>query len=82
MTMTTQVFTFGCGQIFANGYVIICAASAERCRELMFDAFGTKWSMQYNEVPHGFGMKLIAEIHELPNGKIVTELHETRIELR
>lgn len=46
--MKQQVFTFGCGQTFANGFVTIIAKSEDRCREIMFETFGERWSMQYN----------------------------------
>lgn len=48
--MITQYFTFGCGHTFGGGsYVKIEAESKERCREIMFETFSDKWSMQYDE---------------------------------
>jgi hypothetical protein len=79
--MITQVFTFGCGQIFAGHYVIIHSPSAERCRELMFTAFGPKWSLQYDEVPPGYSMKILAVIIENDDHSIVTNVMATRIQL-
>lgn len=81
MAMTTQVFTFGCGQLFAGHFVSVSASSAERCRELMFEAFGPKWSMQYDEVPSGFDMKLFVEINELPTGAIHVRSNNIRVVL-
>lgn len=46
--METQLFTFGCGHTFSSGYVVIEAETKGRCRELMFETFGEKWSMQYD----------------------------------
>lgn len=65
-TMVTQYFTFGCGQAFPNTYIEIKAVDDERCRQLMFEKFGPKWSMQYDEdsslVKHG--MRKLATIEE------------------
>lgn len=47
--MITQLFTFGYGHTFANTYVQIEAPTAEKCRQVMFDTYDTKWSMQYPE---------------------------------
>ena len=39
-------FTFGCGQKYANHYVIIKGTFSE-AREKMFKYFGTEWCFQY-----------------------------------
>ena len=39
-------FTFGCGQMYANHYIIFYGTYAS-AREQMLENFGTKWSMQY-----------------------------------
>ena len=41
-------FTFGCGQVHANGYYVITANSSMEARAEMFEQFGNKWSMMYN----------------------------------
>ena len=48
MSKVRQVFTFGSGQPHEGCYHVIKAESKEKCRELMFERFGQKWSMQYN----------------------------------
>ena len=40
------VFTFGCGQSYANYYHVIYGTH-EFARKQMFERFGRKWSMQY-----------------------------------
>lgn len=40
-------FTFGCGQAHPNGYVKI-RGTFNSARDVMFDRFGPKWSMQYD----------------------------------
>ncbi|YP_053034.1 hypothetical protein VP5_gp40 [Vibrio phage VP5] len=64
--MVTQYFTFGCGQAFPNTYFEIVAENSKRCRELMFEKFGTKWSMQYDKCDDliKYGMQKIARIKE------------------
>ena len=64
--MATNYFTFGCGQTFKDHYVIIEAADAKRCRELMMEAFGEKWSMQYDETqqPGKYGEQPLVYICE------------------
>lgn len=41
-------FTFGCGQVHENCYIIISAESSNEAREEMFRWFGNKWASQYN----------------------------------
>ena len=69
--MVTQIFTFGCGQVYANHYVEITAETADRCRELMFEAHGQKWSMQYNQsdFKNDYGYICLARIIEHPSGR-------------
>ena len=71
--MATNYFTFGCGQTFKDHYVIIEAKDDNRCRELMIEAFGTRWSMQYDKEPDGkYGEKPLVHICEMETGaKIV-----------
>lgn len=46
--MNPYCFTFGHGQEHGpKGYVAIYARSSARARELMFQSYGSKWSMQY-----------------------------------
>lgn len=80
--MITNIFTFGVGQMFKNGYVVISAGSSERCRELMFECYGTKWSMQYDEkdFDSSYNDVKVASVAELPNGKIIVETYENRFE--
>jgi hypothetical protein len=42
-------FTFGCGQAHENCYHIIEADTSSEARKKMFERFGQKWSMQYDE---------------------------------
>ena len=49
MNKVKQVFTFGFGQQYEGGYVVIYASSKAKCREKMFKEYGAKWSMQYND---------------------------------
>ncbi|CAL9959377.1 hypothetical protein VPHK294_0043 [Vibrio phage K294] len=52
--MITQYFTFGCGHTFGGGaYIEIVAPTKARCREIMFETFSEKWSMQYDEASLG-----------------------------
>ena len=73
--MVVNYFTFGCGQMFKNHYVIIKAKDSQRCRELMFEAFGPNWSIQYGENdfhPDRHSYRSLAEIKENDcNEKIV-----------
>lgn len=83
MERVKQVFTFGCGQTFPNHYVVIESKSSERCRQIMFDTFGEKWCMQYDEEQideiKNFDMKLLMTITELSDMRLVTEMHEQTI---
>lgn len=69
--MKTCIFTFGCGQKYANHYVKITAIDAMRCRELMFENYGKSWSFMYNSEEdagvHKWGYKLLEEIKDLSN---------------
>lgn len=54
MNMNTQYFTFGQSHVHSvNNFTwdkdVICKITADDPREVMFAAFGEKWSMQYNE---------------------------------
>lgn len=70
--MVVNYFTFGCGQTFKNHYVVIKAKDSNRCRELMVDAFGTNWSMQYDKEPDGkWGEKPLVHIVESEHGSKV-----------
>ena len=65
--MVVNYFTFGCGQTFKNHYVVIKARDSNHCREIMFSAFGTKWSIQYDENdfnPDEYGYQCLVEITE------------------
>lgn len=83
MERENQLFTFGCGHTFANHFVVIEAETKERCRELMFETFDCKWSMQYDyedkQKLESHGMKAIMNITELSDGRRVTELREQTI---
>lgn len=46
--MNDYYFTFGCGQLFENCYVIISAKNSVDARAEMFRQYGKNWSMQYN----------------------------------
>lgn len=47
--MSKFYFTFGSGQKYENGYHVIEAEDIEIARNLMFNKFGSKWSMVYTE---------------------------------
>lgn len=83
MERQVQLFTFGCGHTFANRFVIIEAETKERCREIMFDTFDCKWSMQYDydqkQRLEDNCMRAIMNITELPDGRLVTEMKGTTI---
>lgn len=55
--MTTSYFTFGQSHIHyhSNNRVFdkdcVAKVTAEDPRQTMFDTFGNKWSMQYDEIP-------------------------------
>lgn len=44
----TRIFTFGSGQAYPNGYVVVHGRTESECRQLMFDAYGKAWSMEYD----------------------------------
>ena len=51
--MTTEkkknwYFSFGCGQKHAGMYVVLYG-TCDETRDVMFEKFGRKWSMQYKE---------------------------------
>ena len=46
--LVKQVFTFGSGQKYESCYIVIWAKTKKKCREKMFEEFGARWSMQYN----------------------------------
>ncbi|QVJ07730.1 hypothetical protein S1R3Y_000021 [Vibrio phage vB_ValP_VA-RY-3] len=83
MERENQLFTFGCGHTFANRFVVIEAETKERCREIMFETFDCKWSMQYDyedkQKLESHGMKAIVNITELSDGRRVTEMREQTI---
>lgn len=66
MSKVTQIFSFGYGQLYPNGYIKITAENAKAARAEMFRLYGPKWSMQYNEDQEqslqSFGMYLVEEI--------------------
>lgn len=76
----TQLFTFGCGQTFANKFIKIEAETDERCREIMFETFANKWSMQYNasyqKELESHHMDCLMTITELPDGRLSVEMPE------
>ena len=80
--MATNYFTFGCGQMFKDHYVLIIAADDNRCRELMFEAFGPKWSMQYKQGdydPTKYGEQELALIIEHADKSIEVHVHKSEI---
>lgn len=78
MIKVTQLFTFGYGQAFPGCFVSITSPTAEECRQVMFSAFGKKWSMQYdgNRADDFIsrGMRQIATI-EAADGQMTTEFN-------
>lgn len=42
-------FTFGCGQKYEGCYYVVSGKSFAEARKEMFEKFGKKWSMQYDE---------------------------------
>lgn len=83
MERAIQLFTFGCGHTFANHFVVIEADTKERCRELMFETFDCKWSMQYDYVSkqrlEDHQMKALMNITELSDGRLMTEFRKETI---
>jgi len=83
MERQTQIFTFGCGHTFPNRFVIIEAETKERCRQIMFNTFGEKWSMQYDydklDDLYKRSMIPLMNITELADRRIITEVHEQNI---
>ena len=80
--MITNYFTFGCGQTFAERHVTITAKTAQRCREIMFNTFGEKWSMQYQENPGNsdhYPTKELMTITESETGSLFTTIHPAEI---
>lgn len=74
--MSVQIFTFGCGQTFANGFVRIEAETDQRCREIMDSTFGSRWSMQYpeetmHELKAKYGMFEMCHIRENEDGQCI-----------
>ena len=59
--LVKQVFTFGFGQPHEGKYFVIKAKTKDKCRKKMFELFGQKWSMQYNNEEEAgverFGLK-------------------------
>lgn len=54
--MTTQYFTFGQSHVHSmNGFTydkdVLVKITAENPRQRMFDLFGPKWAMQYDDPP-------------------------------
>jgi len=47
--MNKFYFTFGFGQKHENCFTVIEAGDREKAREIMFEKFGDKWSMQYDD---------------------------------
>lgn len=80
--MVTNYFTFGCGQTFAERHVTITAKTAQRCREIMFDTFGEKWSMQYQDDPginDRYPTKELMTITESETGALITVIQPAEI---
>lgn len=46
--MPNYYFTFGFGQVHANGFHKVNAVSASLARQEMVRRFGSKWSMMYD----------------------------------
>lgn len=42
------IFTFGMGQKYENCFHAIQADNAQAARDMMFQKFGSAWSMQYD----------------------------------
>jgi hypothetical protein len=63
----TQFFTFGFGQGYDNGYVIIHGKSISHCREIMCQHYGPRWCTNYNSAEKAgvkrFGLWLVDEIN-------------------
>ena len=47
--MKKYYFTFGDGQEHYPGHVLIEASSASEARNAMFEKYGGRWSMMYND---------------------------------
>ena len=80
--MITNYFTFGCGQTFAGYHAIITARNTARCREIMFQTFGEKWSMQYPTDPSDekrYPTKELMQITESETGALFTIIHQAEI---
>ena len=80
--MITNYFTFGCGQTFAEHHVTITARNTQRCREIMFQTFGEKWSMQYPTDPSDekrYPTKELMKITESETGALFTTIHQAEI---
>ena len=80
--MITNYFTFGCDQTFAGHHVTITACTTARCREIMFDTFYDKWSMQYQVDPAKDGVfptKELMHITELLEGARYTQVQQAEI---
>lgn len=80
--MITNYFTFGCGQTFAEHHVTITARNTARCREIMFNTFGEKWSMQYQDNPgtnDRYPTKELMTITESETGALFTTIHQAEI---
>ena len=80
--MITNYFTFGCGQTFAGYHATITARNTARCREIMFNTFGEKWSMQYQYNPGAgtiYETKELMNITESESGALFTTIHPAEI---
>ena len=78
----TNYFTFGCGQTFAGYHATITARNTARCREIMFETFGEKWSMQYQNNPgtnDHYPTKELLTITESETGTLITVVHQAEI---
>lgn len=48
MNSIRKIFTFGHGQPNFPGYVVVYGISRGDCRDKMYQAYGPKWSMEYD----------------------------------
>ena len=66
MSLTRYVFTFGFGQPHAGGYAVVHGDSYQHCRDRMFERFGNKWSISYQDEEAAgvdrWGLRLVATI--------------------
>lgn len=44
-----RIYTFGSGQPYSRGYVVVWGRDGEQCRAAMNRAYGNRWSMEYRD---------------------------------